>query len=110
MRLNVHRTRRAAMIAGRPAALRPARLRVAIRGVLLARPAPTTVARPLRTTAEAVVAVAGTNRTKPTKEMRRATKPAKPKDYQRLLTAASEVVMRTRCGSLAMQGRSGQPE
>lgn len=49
-------------------------------------------------------------RTKPTKQMRKATKPAKPKDYQRMVVAASEVVMRTRSGSLSRQGRSGETE
>lgn len=57
-----------------------------------------------------VVAVTGTNRTKPTKAMRKATKRASAKDYQRMVTAASAVVMRTRSGTLSNQGRSGQPE
>jgi hypothetical protein len=42
--------------------------------------------------------------------MRKATKPAKAKDYRRLVTAASEVVVRTRNGSQSNQGRSGEPE
>lgn len=49
-------------------------------------------------------------RTKPTKAMLKTTKPAKAKDYARMLVAASEVVMRNRNGSLAMQGRSEGPE
>jgi hypothetical protein len=42
--------------------------------------------------------------------MRKATKPAKAKDYARLAVAASEVVMRTRIGSLSDQGSAGEPE
>lgn len=42
--------------------------------------------------------------------MRKATKRASGKDYQRMVVAASEVVMRNRNGSLEKQGRSGNPE
>lgn len=49
-------------------------------------------------------------RTKPTKAMLKATKPAKARDYARMLVAASEVVVRNRNGSLATQGSSEGPE
>lgn len=49
-------------------------------------------------------------RAKPTKEMRKATKRASAKDYKRMVVAASEVVMRTRVGTLTNQSSSGQSE
>jgi hypothetical protein len=42
--------------------------------------------------------------------MRKATKPAKAKDYQKMVLAASEVVMRTRNGSYENRNHSGLPE
>lgn len=49
-------------------------------------------------------------RTKPTKDMKKATRRAKASDYARMVVAASEVVMQTRNGTLANQSKSGQNE
>ena len=49
-------------------------------------------------------------RTKPTKAMLKTTKPAKARQYASMLVAASEVVVRNRNASLAMQGKSEGPE
>jgi hypothetical protein len=42
--------------------------------------------------------------------MLKATKPAKASDYQKLVVAASEVVVRTRRGSLQTKDFSGEPD
>lgn len=49
-------------------------------------------------------------RTKPTKAMLKATKKASAKDYAKMVTAASEVVMRNRQGNLTHQGKADGPE